>query len=70
MQEWHGDREQDKQLAPLREQFPGWRFWVGATTGSFWAMPPRGHAHRELVSAPDAKALAEKVAGIESRPES
>ena len=54
-------------LAPLRERFPGWRFWHGTTTGSLWAVPPAAHAEQELVNAPDALTLAAEIDEIERR---
>ena len=32
----------DDGLGHLRESCPGWTFWRGTHTGSFWAMPPGG----------------------------
>jgi hypothetical protein len=65
-----GDADVNAALKPLRERFPGWRFWVGGATGNVWAMPPAGYPHRELVSADSPAELAAKVADLESRRES
>lgn len=53
-------------LAPLRERFPGWKFWAGSATGNVWAMPPASHPYRELVCADDPAGLEAKVCEIES----
>jgi hypothetical protein len=45
-------------LGGLRAAFPGWTFWRGQHTGSYWAMPPRGG---ELLSADTTDGLAERA---------
>jgi Domain of unknown function (DUF397) len=44
-------------LDDLRAAFPGWTFWRGEHTRSYWAMPPRG----QLISADSPEHLAAKI---------
>jgi hypothetical protein len=46
-------------LDDLRAAHPGWTFWRGEHTGSYWAMPPRGD---HLLTADSAADLAAQVA--------
>lgn len=54
-------------LARLKTTYPAWRFWKGDATGEYWAQPPAGHEHQELVSAATVDALEAKIASIEGR---
>jgi len=47
--------------ASLAAQFPGWKIWHGKHTGSWWAVPPAGHPHGDLVNATDLDGLARKI---------
>ena len=47
--------------ASLAAQFPGWNIWHGKHTGSWWAVPPAGHPHGDLVNATDLDGLARKI---------
>ena len=47
--------------ASLAAQLPGWKIWHGKHTGSWWAVPPAGHPHGDLVNATDLDALARKI---------
>jgi Domain of unknown function (DUF397) len=49
-------------LDGLRAAHPGWTFWRGEHTRSYWAMPPAGG---ELLSAGTVEELAAAVAGHE-----
>jgi hypothetical protein len=44
-------------LDHLRAAYPGFTFWRGEHTGSYWAMPPRGG----LISADSPAGLAERI---------
>jgi hypothetical protein len=45
-------------LDHLRAAFPGWTFWHGKQTRSYWAMPPRSG---DLISADSAAGLAKRI---------
>jgi hypothetical protein len=61
---------QDARLDQLRRRYPRWSIWHGASTGGYWAMPPRGHpARRDLISARDLDELAQSLAEAEEQPD-
>ncbi|HKA98931.1 MAG TPA: hypothetical protein VKD66_21885 [Streptosporangiaceae bacterium] len=58
----------DIRLEQLRRLYPRWSIWRGRVTGDYWAMPPRGHATQyELITAPNAEELAQRLAEAEER---
>jgi len=48
-------------LARLKVSYPAWSIWKGAATGSYWAAPPPGHPHGELICAPTPGELEAKL---------
>ncbi|HEY3955597.1 MAG TPA: hypothetical protein VGM53_19685 [Streptosporangiaceae bacterium] len=57
-------------LARLKVAYPVWTLWKGEATGEYWAQPPKGHPHRELIHAADVPALEAAIGEAESRRES
>ena len=58
----------DIRLEQLRRLYPRWSIWRGRVTGDYWAIPPRGHATQyELITAPNAEELAQRLAEAEAR---
>ena len=63
-----GADDQNSGLDRLRRQYPLWRILRGHTTGSYWALPPRGHpAQCGLIGASDLDELARCLAQAEQR---
>jgi hypothetical protein len=52
----------DSTLDELALRYPGWRIWRGHATGELWALPPRDHLQRGLLSAASAEELEAKIA--------
>jgi len=64
----HGADDRDSMLDRLRRHYPQWRIWRGHTTGSYWALPPRGHpALRGLLGASNLDELTRLLAQAEER---
>jgi hypothetical protein len=51
----------------LMRAFPGWRCWLGGSTGTWWALPPLGHRLRSLIEAKSPEQLATRIREIQLR---
>jgi len=59
----HSGDPPDPELDQLRRRYPRWRIWRGATTGDYWALPPRDHPTvHDLIGASDVGELARLLA--------
>lgn len=52
-------------LSRLKRSYPRWTFWKGATTGSWWAAPPKSRPGQPRLWAPSLARLEARVADEE-----